>query len=118
MTNSKPHVLLVEDEEPLRWLARKILTDDGYQVTSVENGRQAWELLQTQEFDLLVTDIQMPEMTGNELVERVLRQNRRLPILMLSGYNPQGSVPEEAGFLAKPFTARQLLDEVAALHHP
>lgn len=114
MTNL--HVLLVEDEEPLRWLATKILTDNGYRVTSAENGRQAWDLLQQRDFDLLVTDIQMPEMTGNELVERILSQNRQLPILMLSGYNPQGNVPDQAGFLAKPFTARQLLDGVAALH--
>jgi len=109
-------VLLVEDEVALRLLALKVLSNHGYRVTCAENGEQAWEVLQAQEFDLLVTDIQMPRMTGNELVRKVLGSMPELPVLMMSGYNPEGQVPEEVLFLSKPFTPQQLVEKVAALH--
>lgn len=109
-------VLLVEDEVALRLLALKVLSNHGYRVTCAENGEQAWEVLQTHEFDLLVTDIQMPRMTGNELVRKVLGSMPELPVLMMSGYNPEGQVPEEVLFLSKPFTPQQLVEKVAALH--
>jgi CheY-like chemotaxis protein len=109
-------ILLVEDEVSLRLLALKVLSNQGYQVTCAENGEQAWEVLQDQEFDLLVTDIQMPRMTGNELVRKVLASKPALPVLMMSGYNPEGQVPEEVLFLSKPFTPQQLVEKVAALH--
>ena len=109
-------LLLVEDEVSLRQLALKVLSSHGYRVTCAENGQQAWEALQEAEFDLLVTDIQMPKMTGNELVKRVLGSRPELPVLMMSGYNPEGQVPEEVLFLSKPFTPQQLVEKVAALH--
>lgn len=109
-------VLLVEDEVSLRQLALKVLSHHGYRVTCAENGEQAWETLQGEDFDLLVTDIQMPKMTGNELVKKVLGSKPELPVLMMSGYNPEGQVPEEVLFLSKPFTPQQLVEKVAALH--
>ncbi|MFN8611103.1 MAG: response regulator [Vulcanimicrobiota bacterium] len=109
-------MLLAEDEVALRLLALKVLSNQGYRVTCAENGEQAWEALQAQDFDLLVTDIQMPKMTGNELVKRVLDSRPDLPVLMMSGYNPEGQVPEEVLFLSKPFTPQQLVEKVAALH--
>ncbi len=116
MQGQNLRVLLVEDEVALRHLALKVLSNHGYQVTCAENGEQAWEALQGGEFDLLVTDIQMPKMTGNELVKRVLGARPKLPVLMMSGYNPDGQVPEEVLFLSKPFTPQQLVEKVAALH--
>lgn len=109
-------VLLVEDEVALRQLAHKVLSNHGYRVTCAENGEHAWEVLQAQEFDLLVTDIQMPRMTGNELVRKVLGSMPELPVLMMSGYNPEGQVPEEVLFLPKPFSPQQLVEKVSALH--
>ena len=109
-------VLLVEDEVSLRMLAVKVLSNHGYRVTCAENGLQAWEALQSEDFDLLVTDIQMPKMTGNELVKKVLESKPQLPVLMMSGYNPAGQIPAEVSFLPKPFTPQQLVEKVAALH--
>ncbi len=111
-------VLLVEDEVALRQLALKVLSNHGYRVTCAENGEEAWQTLQAEEFDLLVTDIQMPKMTGNELVKKVLCSRPELPVLMMSGYNPEGQVPDEVLFLPKPFTPQQLVEKVAALHTP
>lgn len=116
MPGQNLRVLLVEDEVSLRQLALKVLSNHGYQVTCAENGEQAWETLQDEDFDLLVTDIQMPKMTGNELVKRVLDSRPELPVLMMSGYNPEGQVPDEVLFLPKPFTPQQLVEKVAALH--
>lgn len=116
MPGQNLRVLLVEDEGSLRQLALKVLSHHGYRVTCAENGEQAWEALQEEEFDLLVTDIQMPKMTGNELVKKVLGARPELPVLMMSGYNPEGQVPDEVLFLSKPFTPQQLVEKVAALH--
>lgn len=116
MQGQNLRVLLVEDEVALRQLAVKVLSNHGYRVTCAENGEQAWEALQGEEFDLLVTDIQMPKMTGNELVKKVLNTRPDLPVLMMSGYNPEGQVPEEVLFLSKPFTPQQLVEKVAELH--
>ncbi|MBX3166795.1 MAG: response regulator [Candidatus Eremiobacteraeota bacterium] len=116
MPGQNLRVLLVEDEVSLRQLALKVLSKHGYRVTCAENGEQAWQTLQGEEFDLLVTDVQMPKMTGNELVKRVLGARPELPVLMMSGYNPEGQVPEEVSFLSKPFTPQQLVEKVAALH--
>ncbi len=116
MPGQNLRVLLVEDEVSLRQLALKVLSNHGYRVTCAENGEQAWETLQGEDFDLLVNDIQMPKMTGNELVKRVLGSKPELPVLMVSGYNPEGQVPGEVLFLPKPFTPQQLVEKVAALH--
>lgn len=116
MPGQNLRVLLAEDEVALRLLALKVLSNHGYRVTCAENGEQAWQALQAQDFDLLVTDIQMPKMTGNELVKKVLISRPGLPVLMMSGYNPEGQVPDEVLFLPKPFTPQQLVEKVAALH--
>ena len=116
MPGQNLRLLLVEDEASLRMLAVKVLSNRGYQVTSAENGQQAWEALQSEDFDLLVTDVQMPKMTGNELVKKVLESKPQLPVLMMSGYNPEGQVPNTVLFLSKPFTPHQLVEKVAALH--
>jgi len=116
MPGQNLRLLLVEDEVSLRMLALKVLSNRGYRVTCAENGQQAWDALQSEDFDLLVTDIQMPKMTGNELVKKVLDSKPQLPVLMMSGYNPEGGIPDEVAFLSKPFTPQQLVEKVAALH--
>ena len=83
---SVPSVLIVDDSLTTRTLERNILEYQGYEVTVATDGQQAWEILQGQAFDLVVSDIEMPRMNGFELTERI-KQSERLadiPVIIVS----------------------------------
>jgi two-component system sensor histidine kinase and response regulator WspE len=79
-------VLVVDDSGTVRQMLRRTLLRARYQVATAEHGAEAWNLLQVQHFDLLVSDVDMPEMNGIELVEHVRSNSRlaHLPIILLS----------------------------------
>ncbi len=113
-------VLLVEDEEPLRRLARVILESDGYRVIESRSAQEAIEIARERldEIDLLLTDVVMPEMNGRALSERLLELRPALRVLYMSGYSddPSGqpdSRRDEAQLISKPFSASELLARVA-----
>jgi two-component system, cell cycle sensor histidine kinase and response regulator CckA len=115
-------ILVVEDEETVRTLAKRILAQGGYEVSVASGGGEALVLLQdpTQEFDLLISDVVMPEMRGVELVRRAQELRPELPVLMMSGYTTPLAEEDrramaEAPLLEKPFSRRDLLGEVRAL---
>lgn len=94
-------VLLVDDSPLNRKLLAMNLTDTGLKVVLAENGAEGWNMLQTLEFDLLITDIRMPEMDGLELT-RLLRTSknhrlRRLPIIGLSGAEEEKETAKAVG---------------------
>ena len=77
-------ILLVDDDEPLRELLRMMLELDGHQVTEARNGAEALSLFTIGEFDLVITDFEMPAMKGNDLAVRIKLLNPSLPILMIT----------------------------------
>jgi len=80
------HILVVDDSHTVREMERRILTRAGYTVTTAQNGQEAWNLLRLNDYDLLVSDVDMPQMGGIELVTKV-RDNPRLatmPVIILS----------------------------------
>ena len=79
-------VLVVDDSPTVRQMLRRTLLRERYRVAVAEHGGSAWNLLQVEEFDLLVSDVDMPEMNGIELVERVRAKARlqHLPVILLS----------------------------------
>ena len=81
-------ILIVEDEEPLRRLARRILESRGYQVLDAGNGYEAIDVMAKHgsDVDLVLTDVVMPSMGGRELVERLLPVYPSLLVLFMSGY--------------------------------
>ncbi len=112
-------ILLVEDEESLRKLASRILARNGYRVrsatTATEAVRQAGDLEQT--IDLLLTDVVMPEMLGNEVAERIRAIRPHIRVLYMSGYaeavlNTHGALDAEVALLEKPFSETALLTQV------
>jgi CheY-like chemotaxis protein len=115
-------ILVVEDEEVVRNLVRVALERRGHEVTVANDGLEALRLFEdpTQEFDLLVTDVVMPQLNGAELAERVAQLRPELRVVFMSGYT-RGTIPErrllEAGrtFLQKPFTVAELLQTVARM---
>jgi PAS domain S-box-containing protein len=115
-------VLLVEDEDAVRALAKRILTEGGYRVSAMAQGSDAVHLLedQRQEFDLLISDVVMPGMRGVELVRRARELRPELPVLMMSGYTTPLEEEDrvamaETPLLEKPFSRRDLLGEVREL---
>jgi PAS domain S-box-containing protein len=121
-------ILLVEDEASLRMLTSRILTHAGYQVCEADNGADAVRVAgdPAQVIDLLLTDVVMPEMLGDEVAARVSAARPGVPALFMSGYAQAildaHGVPEQ-GFdlVEKPFTKAALLSRVRqaiARNHP
>lgn len=104
-------VVIAEDDETMRRIARRILSGAGYTVLEAVDGRAALELLESEggRVDLLVTDIAMPEMDGEELSLEVFKKYPRVKVLCMSGYaDKEGEVRRvlgaKAGFIQKPFS--------------
>ena len=81
-----PHILVVDDSHTVREMERRLLVRSGYRVSAAQNGQEAWNLLRLNEYDLLISDVDMPQMNGIELVTRVRENPRlaRMPIIILS----------------------------------
>jgi signal transduction histidine kinase len=111
-------VLLVEDDPQVNRIVRLTLEEAGYAVTSVENGRQGVAALSDgRHFDLLVSDVIMPEMNGVELLAEARRRAPGLPAILMSGYTADalersGPLPEGVELLQKPVTPQRIRAKV------
>ena len=115
------NVLVVDDQETLRLLVCDILEDldPTLRLSQAENGRIALELLQAQDFDLVICDVKMPEMDGFEVVSKLrsLNRNSNVPVVMLTAEaNPesvvQGATSGATSYLTKPFNAEELTEAI------
>lgn len=77
-------VLVVDDSAVIRDIVSEVLTGAGLRVVTAENGREAEQLLRTIDCDLVISDVEMPEMSGLELLERIRSTNEVLPVIMLT----------------------------------
>lgn len=112
-------ILLVEDEELLRSLVREVLTASGYVVLEAANGSAALRLAREHPgpISLLLTDVVMPQMSGQELSERLRAVHPDLKVLFMSGYTDDAVVRHgvqaaEVAFIQKPFSPHQLTRKV------
>jgi CheY-like chemotaxis protein len=117
-------ILFAEDSESMRYCVQAHLERAGYKVTAVQDGQIAWEELQTRDYDLLITDHEMPRMTGRELVTRLLLAGMPLPVIVVSADVPaftagNGDLPRLSATLQKPFEIHDLLCAILrSLHVP
>jgi two-component system cell cycle sensor histidine kinase/response regulator CckA len=110
-------ILLVEDEDPVRVVAERALTRQGYQVTSARDGEEGLELVQQGgRFDLVVSDVVMPTMGGPAMARHIREIAPELPVLFMSGYAEEQLRKEigiaNAWFMPKPFSVQQLSEKV------
>ena len=78
-------ILLVDDDEIFRKALQKNLENLGFEVNPAQNGKEAVEVLQRTTFDLVISDIRMPEMDGIELT-KYIKANLKLPIILITGF--------------------------------
>ena len=111
---SSTRILYVEDDQLLSRFVEETLRRSGYDVDTADDGAEAWAALQDRPYHLLITDNQMPRITGLELIHRVRLARLTIPIILASG--TVGALPVDdlpwlqcAAVLAKPFTPEQLV---------
>ena len=110
-------ILLAEDDNDMRRFLVKALQNAGFEVISYDNGLSAYQRLREEPFQLLLTDIVMPEMDGIELARRAAELDPDIKIMFITGFaavalHPASGAPKQAKVLSKPFHLRDLVDEV------
>jgi len=118
-TLGRETILLVEDEDDVRALARELLERQGYRVLEASDGRQALDRYETEgdQIDLILSDVVMPRMSGRELVDRVRALRPDMRVLYMSGYTEDailrhGVRDASTVLLGKPFAPADLLAKV------
>ena len=114
---SSLRILLVDDEMLIRKLCTRVLRDFGYQTETANDGAAAWKALQANVYDLLITDNNMPKVSGVELDKKVRSARMALPVILVSGNLPTGELDRNpwlrpVATLAKPFAGEELLGTV------
>lgn len=80
------HILVVDDEAPIRETLKEILEYEDFEVSLADNGEKAWQLIQKNEFDVILCDVKMPGIDGMELLEKVQAFRPDIPMVMISGH--------------------------------
>lgn len=115
---TNPHrILVVDDDVDVRDFSAWVLTAYGYRADAVADSAEAWEALRAGSYDLLITDHNMPKVTGIELVRALRSERMMLPVVLMSGTLPEEALVENsslklAGTLLKPFTMEELVGKV------
>ena len=115
--NTMAKIILAEDDDDMRRFLVKALEKAGHHVTAFGEGASAFEEIKQTTFDLLLTDIVMPEMDGIELARRAADLDPHLKIMFITGFaavalHPDSKAPKDAKVLSKPFHLRDLVAEV------
>jgi PAS domain S-box-containing protein len=113
LNGQKARILLVDDEEMVLETLSEVLSGEGHQVVTASGGRQALERFSGGSFDLVLTDLGMPEMSGWELAATIKQQDPAMPVAMITGWGAEFSPEQlhERGVdlvLAKPFECSQV----------
>ena len=112
-------ILLAEDDESMRVYLARALERSGYEVTAVDRGTAALPLIENELFDLLLTDIVMPEMDGIELAQKAAIVAPEMRVMFITGFAAvalkAGRAAPSAKILSKPFHLRDLVAEVDRL---
>ena len=117
-------ILVVDDEQAVRELTVEILRQGGHRPHGVESVRAALELLEQKPFDLVVSDVAMPELTGFELLREVREHRPELPVVLMTGGSDDHERISRAvelgasALIFKPFSHAELNEAVAAALTP
>lgn len=114
------NILIAEDDYDVCQLFKHVLLKKGYSVTTVSNGKEALDIMEREQFDLLISDIMMPVMDGYELVRQMREVNEEIPVLMITAKDAfddmqKGFLSGTDDYMVKPINVDEMLLRVAAL---
>jgi two-component system cell cycle response regulator CpdR len=118
LRGNMPKILIAEDDNDMRRFLAKALVNAGYEVVHFDNGRSAYQRLREEPFELLLTDIVMPEMDGIELARRATELDPDIKVMFITGFAAvtleaaNKKTPEDSKVLSKPFHLKDLVNEV------
>lgn len=118
---ARPTIMVVDDEAPIREVVRRVLQLAGYEVTEAEGGIQAIEKLSAgAPLDLLLADLDMPDLGGDEMARRIRATRPDLKVLYVTGHidrlmDERPLLWDGEAYLDKPFTAQALLEAVSMI---
>ncbi|MDZ7725428.1 MAG: response regulator [candidate division KSB1 bacterium] len=115
--NQSGHILVIDDEEVIRSGCQQILEADGYHVDLADNGKSGLELIRKNDYDLVLTDIMMPEMDGMQVLDELQKMDSRTVSIVITGYASIESAIDAGrkgafDYIAKPFDPDELSTRV------
>ena len=118
MTENTPHIMVVDDELSMREVLELMLAKEGYKVTCAENGRTAIELLEQDQYDLMLCDIKLGDISGLDVLQASKKSNPDTVVILISAYASTETAVEamNAGaydYVPKPFDKDELLHTVS-----
>jgi two-component system response regulator PilR (NtrC family) len=118
MTEKKSHILVVDDELSMRELLELMLNREGYQVTCAEDGRKAIRLLEKNQYDLLLCDIKLGDISGLDVLRASKKSSQDTVVILISAYASTETAVEAMNegaydYVPKPFDKDELLQTVA-----
>ena len=120
MVSAEKRVLVVDDEQIVRESCKHVLTDAGYVVRTVANGRDALKACRAESFDMMLTDLKMPDMDGLEVVRAVVKEFPEVRTVIITGY-PSPETAEQGeklgifDYLRKPLSPERFSAAAAAV---
>lgn len=120
MTTS-PKVLIIDDEDRFRNTMRKLLTVRGLEVASVGSGKEALEKMGTEQYDVAILDVRMPEMTGPQVLAEMRKIAPDIEVIIMTGYASVDTAKEiirlgAYDYMLKPYTIDELLEKIEAAY--
>lgn len=114
---SKPKILVIDDEEIVRISCKKCLTPEGYDVTLAGTGLEGMKLTRENHYDLILTDLKMPDMDGMEFLMMIKETQPDAKVIMITGYSTVDNAEEAmrlgaSNYVEKPFTPDTLIAAV------
>ena len=110
-------ILVIDDEEIVRICCERSLAPEGYDVVTAETGPEGLQKLWDAHFDLVITDLKMPEMDGLEVLAHIRKARPETKVIIVTGYDTEGTTNEimdagACGYLGKPFCPEDLMTAV------
>jgi len=116
--SSKTKILVIDDELIVLKSCERILSEAGYEIETAQSSPQGLKLVDEGKFDVVLTDLKMPEISGMEVLKTVRESHPDVIVIMITGYSTIQTAVEAmklgaADYISKPFTPEELLDAIS-----
>ena len=113
----KAKILVIDDEQIVHESCNRILTEEGYEVKSAFTGQEGFKKIEEETYDLVITDLKMPGISGMEALKKIKKDNPNIGIVMVTGYSTAETAVEAMklgafDYLPKPFTPDELISVI------